>query len=404
MSFRTSLSGMNAANADLNVTANNIANVNTTGFKESRAEFGDVFAVSPYGLARNAIGAGAKLTNVAQQFSQGNIDFTDRSLDMAISGEGFFTVADSSGLAYTRAGNFQTDNNGFVVTPTGQRLQVFPATADGTIETGRLADLQISTSDAPPRATDTVTLATTLPANAEAPVVTPFDPSNSKSFNKSTSLTVYDSLGVAHVQSFYYVKTDAPNTWELHTAIDGNIVGGATTLEYDESGALVAPADGEIALAGYQPANGAAMNLTLDVSDSAQYGEAFSVNGLSQNGYAMGRLSGIEIGQDGTAYARYSNGSSRALGQVAMTQFVNPQGLQALGDNLWAESSEAGTPRRGTAGSSDFGLVESGALEASNVDLTEQLVNMITAQRNFQANAQMVSTQDQITQSVINIR
>ena len=407
MSFRISLSGMNAATADLNVTSNNIANANTTGFKQGRAEFGDVFAASSSGLSRNTIGAGVKLAAIAQQFGQGNIDFTGRNLDLAISGQGFFTLSDGGTTVYSRAGNFGADADGFVVNPAGQRLQVYQPNSSGTgFDTGRLGDLQLTTGDSPPRASGTVTVQSNLPADATAPTITPFDPTDPNTYNRTTSLTVYDSLGAAHAQSLYFVKTAVPNKWELHTTIDGAAVGGMQTLTYSGSGVLTSPSPGTIPLLpAYNPGNGAnPMALTLDLGASTQFGDSFSLAALTQDGYTTGRLTGIEVTPDGVVNARYTNGVSTPLGQVAMTNFANPQGLQSLGDNAWAETSESGQPRRGQAGTGEFGAVQGGGLEASNVDLTEQLLNMITAQRTFQANAQMIQTQDQITQTVINIR
>ncbi|MBZ4040688.1 flagellar hook protein FlgE [Novilysobacter selenitireducens] len=406
MSFRISLSGMNAANSDLNVTSNNIANANTTGFKQSRAEFGDVFPVSAYGLSRNTIGAGVRLNQVAQQFDQGNVEFTGKALDLAISGQGFFTLSNQGSSVYSRAGNFGADRDGYVVNPSGHRLQVYLPNASGQgFDTGRMSDLQLATGDSPPRATADVDLGSNLPADAAPPTIAPFDSADPSSYNHTTSLTVYDSLGAPHTQSLFFVKTANANEWQVHTEIDGNAVGGATTLQYSDTGALASPNPGQFTLPAYDPGNGAApLDITIDLGESTQYGESFGVSELVQDGHATGRLTGIEVSSTGVVSARYTNGVSNALGQVAMTNFANPQGLQPLGDNGWAETFESGQPRRGAAGNSEFGLVQGGALEASNVDLTAQLVNMITAQRNFQANAQMISTQDQITQTVINIR
>ena len=406
MSFRISLSGMNAANSDLNVTSNNIANANTTGFKQSRAEFGDVFPVSAYGLSRNTIGAGVRLNQVAQQFDQGNIEFTGKALDLAISGQGFFTLSNQGSSVYSRAGNFGADRDGYVVNPSGHRLQVYLPNASGQgFDTGRMSDLQLATGDSPPRATGDVQLGSNLPADAAPPVIAPFDSTDPSSYNHTTSLTVYDSLGAPHTQSLFFVKTANANEWQVHTEIDGTAVGGPTTLQYSDTGALASPNPGQFTLPAHDPGNGAApLDITIDLGESTQYGESFGVSELVQDGHATGRLTGIEVSATGVVSARYTNGVSNALGQVAMTNFANPQGLQPLGDNGWAETFESGQPRRGAAGNSEFGLVQGGALEASNVDLTAQLVNMITAQRNFQANAQMISTQDQITQTVINIR
>ncbi|MCD7100247.1 flagellar hook protein FlgE [Stenotrophomonas sp. MMGLT7] len=416
MAFNTSLSGINAANADLNVTSNNIANVNTTGFKESRAEFADMFQSTSYGLARNAVGSGVRVSNVAQQFSQGNIDPTGRSLDLAISGEGFFTLSLNGARVYSRAGNFQSDANGYVVDPQGARLQVFAPNANGNgFDVGRLTDLQLLTTDSAPKQTTTVNLAFTLPANASEPTVSPFDPADSNSYNHSTGgITVYDSLGVSHTQTSYFVKTantgengeNTTNTWQVYNYVDGEQVGDPTTLEFSDTGALTVPAaPGIIALGDFTPSTGAGvLSMSLDISGSTQYGESFALRDTRQDGYASGKLNEISIDTTGVVYARYSNGADQALGQVALTTFVNPQGLQSQGNNHWAESYASGNPRTGAPDTSDFGQIEAGSLEASTVDLTEQLVNMIVAQRNFQANAQMITTQDQITQTVINIR
>lgn len=407
MSFRTALSGIAAATTDLAVTSNNIANVSTAGFKEGRAEFGDVYAASIFGVSRNTAGSGVRVTGITQQFTQGSVEFTNRNLDIAISGGGFFTLNDNGSIVYSRAGNFQLDRDGFVVTPGGARLQVFPpvGTTGTAFETGRLQDLQLTTTDSTPNATTEVTVASNLPANAPVPTVTPFDPNDTNSFNHSTSVTVFDSLGVAHVQTLYYVKTANPNEWQLHNYIDGTAVGGAQTLQYDAQGALTAPATGLITLPAFTPTSGAApINLTLDLGRSTQYGERFAINDLRQDGFTTGRLVGIEVSQQGVVFARYTNGVADALGQVAMSTFPNQQGLQNLGNNLFSQTFETGDVRRGAAGTSDFGLIQSGALESSNVELTEQLVNMIVAQRNFQANAQMIQTTDQIQQTIINLR
>ncbi|GAB6196893.1 flagellar hook protein FlgE [Lysobacter xanthus] len=406
MSFRVSLSGMNAAQADLNVTSNNIANSNTTGFKQSRAEFADVYPTSAYGLSKNTVGAGVRLQRVAQQFSQGTVENTGKALDLAINGKGFFTLSTGGSTVYSRAGNFGTDKDGFIVNPSGQRLQVYMPSASGTgFDTGRMSDLQLQSGDSAPLATSKISVGTNLPGNATAPVTATFDPTDPTSYNYTTSATVYDSLGAPHSQSIYFVKTATANQWEARTYIDGTAVGGAQTLQYSDKGLLTSPSPGTVALPAYTPTTGAAaMTITMDLSNSTQYGNAFSVSALTQDGHTTGRLTGIEVSAEGIVQARYTNGVSTALGQVVMTNFANPQGMQPLGDNGWAETAESGQPLRGVAGSSEFGNVQGGALESSNVDLTEQLVSMITAQRNFQANAQMITTQDQITQTVINIR
>ncbi len=401
MPFRVALSGLNAASTDLNVTANNIANANTLGFKGSRAEFADVFAV---GAAE--IGNGARLANVSQSFSQGGIDFTDRSLDLAISGEGFFTVSDNGAIVYSRVGAFGVDREGFVVNRQDQRLQIFPSTNNGNnFNTGTLSDLRLATTDSPPAASTMAEFGINLPANAQPPAVGVFDPNNGSSFNHSTAITVFDSLGATHTATVYFVKTATPNTWDSYFYIDGTAVGGANQLQYSNFGVLTTPATGTLTLPPYTPATGAAdINLTLNYAQSTQFGGEFGVNLRNQDGFSAGRLAAIDVDSEGVIFARFTNGRSDPLGQIALSNFANAQGLAQVGDTSWTETFTSGDAIRGAAGTGSFGLIQSGALEASNVDLTEQLVNMITAQRNFQANAQMISTADQVTQTIINIR
>lgn len=406
MSFPIALSGLNAASADLGVTANNIANANTTGFKTGRAEFGEVFGSTAYGLARTANGQGVHLTQIAQQFKQGNVNNTDNTLDLAINGEGFFTVSSDKGLAYTRAGAFGADRDGYVTNSSGQRLQVYAPQANGVgFDTATLQDLRLTSGDNPPKATTSLEVQANLPATATAPTTTPFDPADPTSYNRSTSVTVYDSLGASHTTNLYFVKGAAPNAWELNVTVDGNAVGAATPLTFSDSGILTAPVGASVTLPAVALTNGAApLNTTLDLGDTTQYGDSFSVSRLSQDGYTTGRLTGLEVTPEGIVQGRYSNGQATALGKVAVATFTNPQGLQKIGDTGFTETYASGQAMRGEAGSGNLGVIQSGALESSNVDLTAQLVNMITAQRNFQANAQMIQTSDQITQTIINIR
>jgi flagellar hook protein FlgE len=405
MPFRLALSGLNAASSDLTVTANNIANVATAGFKGSRAEFADLFATSQQGVSATAIGNGVRVSNVSQQFSQGNIDFTDNSLDLAMSGQGFFVLNDNGALSYTRAGAFQVNNEGYVVNAKQQRLQVYPPLANGGFNTGGMSDLSLSTGVSAPQATTNVDVLLNLPASATPPANATFDPADTSSFNNATSLTIYDSLGAAHTASMYFVKGAAANAWETHLYVDGTAVGGATALTYNDTGDLITPASGNITFPTYTPATGAApIDMTFDFGDTSQFGQNFTVSSVIQDGYTTGRLIGIDIDSSGVVQARFTNGRSNPLGQIALSNFANPQGMQQLGDTAWAETFSSGQAISGVAGSSGYGLVQAGALEASNVDITEQLVNMITAQRNFQANAQMISTADSITQTIINIR
>jgi flagellar hook protein FlgE len=405
MSFGIALSGIHAAQSDLNVTANNIANADTTGFKQSRTEFAELFAVSSQGVSSTQTGNGVKVAAVTQQFSQGNIQATNSSLDLAISGSGFFTLSDNGAAAYTRAGSFGTDKDGFVVNAVGQRLQVYQPTASGTFNTTTPTDLQLVTNDSAPQATSLASVVFNLPADTTPPAVATFDPAVPGSYNHSTSLTVYDSLGAAHTASMYFVKTATANTWQARMYVDGNAVGTPQTLAYSTAGSLVTPASGQLAFPAYTPTTGAAaMNLTFDMTQATQYGSNFSVSSVTQNGFTTGKLIGISVDSTGVVQARFTNGRSTPLGQIAVSNFANPTGLQSLGNTNWAETFASGQALHGQAGNSGFGLIQAGSLEQSNVDITAQLVNMITAQRNFQANAQMISTENQISQTVINIR
>jgi flagellar hook protein FlgE len=407
MSFGIALSGLNAAQTDLNVTANNIANSATTGFKQSRSEFAELFAVSPTGVSSVQFGNGVKVAAVAQQFTQGNINTTNNSLDLAISGQGFFVLSDSGARAYTRAGAFQVDRNGYVVNSQNQRLQVYPPATTGNFNTSTLSDLRLVTSESAPQATTRVETVFNLPAAAELPITPAFDPADPTSYNNATSVTIYDSLGAAHTASAYFVKT-ATNAWDMHVYIDGNPAGN-TSLTYSDTGDLIDPPNGIIPFPTYGENEGlqtgaAAINLSFNVGQSTQFGDTFGVTSVTQDGFTTGRLIGIDVDASGVVQARFTNGRSTQLGQVAIANFPNPQGMQQLGNTNWSETFASGQPVLGQAGGSGFGLIQAGALEASNVDITAQLVNMITAQRNFQANAQMIQTADQVTQTIINIR
>ncbi len=398
MSFQVALSGLNAASTDLQVTSNNIANANTTGFKSSRAEFSDVYSGEASG-----IGAGVRLTEVRQAFTQGNVEITERQLDLAISGNGFFIVNDNGSLLYSRVGAFGLNAAGFVENAEGERLQVYPAQGDGSFNTGTLGDLQITTDTSPPQPSTLIDMNINLPADAAAPSVVPFDPNDPQTFNHSTSTVVYDSLGVAHTATYYFLETGG--AWEVNQTLDGNVVGTAQPFTFGSDGSIATPPNGVVNYPAFDPGNGAdPVTLNLDLSATTQYGSNFVVNSINPDGRAAGRLRNVEIDQSGIVFARFSNGQSIALGKVALANFSNPEGLAKVSDTSFQETFVSGVAQRGEATQSNFGLVQAGALEASNVDLTEQLVNMITAQRLFQANAQVISTMDTVTQTIINIR
>ena len=422
MPFRIALSGLAAASTDLKVTGNNIANAGTSGFKQSRAEFADVYAVTFGGTTDTSTGNGVRTTTVMQQFNQGSIDFTDRALDLAISGQGFFVLQDDKGTSYTRAGSFHVDAGGTVVNNANQRLQVFPTVPNSSPPLFQTtpSDLTLATTDGPPNATTTITSGLNLNASDPLPTITPFDPSVPASYNSSTSLIVYDSLGAQHTASTFFEKTAVANQWNTYMFVDGNFVPASNpaptppvapatystvTMTFNTDGTISTPTNLQYTpIAGGTLGTGAAnLTMNIDYSDTTQFGGDFSVNSLSQNGYASGRLSGIDVDQEGIVFARFTNGQSTALGEVALANFANPQGLRQLGDTNWGETFESGSVLLGKPGTGSLGLLQSGALEASNVDISTQLVNLITAQRNFQANAKVITTADTVTQTIINI-
>jgi len=429
MSFNTALSGLNAAQAELNVTSNNIANVGTTGFKGSRAEFADIFATSSFGSSNTAIGNGTLLANVAQQFGQGNLEFTSNTLDLAVSGEGFFILSPSENNAnnlFTRNGEFGVDNNGFVVNNAGARLQVFPVNSDGTVTATSISStipLQLPQTAGVPTSTSLVDIGVNLPANAGVLDPNLFNPLQPSTFTQSTSLTVFDSLGESHVVTAYYIKTGA-NTWgSYYNSTDDSgatlpldIAGGSagaggqlySTMNFNNSGVFTSSAPDPIVTTAIDYGNGssAAGTLTFNYggNGTTQFSSPFTVNVLEQNGFPIGRLTGVEISENGVVRANFSNGQSTALGKIALARFQNAQGLAQKGNNSWEDTTASGTPLVGEAVTSSFGQIRSGAIEVSNVDLTAELVNLIAAQRNFQANAKSIETENTVTQAIINIR
>ena len=404
-SFSIALSGLTAASTDLDVTANNIANSNTVGFKQSRAEFADVFAAGAVNLNTSAVGEGVRLAATAQQFTQGNISTSGSNLDLAISGDGFFTLKDpSNGIVYSRNGQFSEDKGGNVVTSTGQALQVYPPTTTGGFNTGALSNLNLQTAQSTPLATTAGAVILNLPAGTKPPTGGAFDPTNPATYNQSTSTTVFDSLGNSFPATFFFTQTATPGLWNVNMTVNGVLNATTNPLQFSNTGAVTPPASGALNFPGFAPGDGAAvMNMTFNFAQTTQFGGGFGVTSITQNGFATGQLSTVSIDPTGVVSAVYTNGRSTQLGQLALANFPDPQGLKQLGNTSWAETFKSGNHISGTAGSAGFGSIQSGALEASNVDLTTELVTMITAQRAFQANAQVITTSNQLSQTVINI-
>lgn len=459
MSFNIALSGINASQKDLDTTANNISNVKTTGFKQSRAEFADVYAASVFSAGNSKVGDGVLTASVAQQFSQGALEFTENSLDMAISGNGFFATTSEIGqqdFSYTRSGAFKLNSESYIVDNQGNYLLGFPTDRDsGALQSSSLATaapIQIPDAAGAPSATGNLYQSFNLDSRAPGIKVpdtsvdpdepgNPFDPEDPTSYTSSTSSTIYDSLGESHTVTTYFAKRDSTQTgindneWDVYVTVDGkpvNFGSGAEAagvnnptgtaaegrrIRFDGAGAPFGDVNFEeesFSLDGVL-SNGA--DSTQDVTvffrdrndeegDTAptQYASDFEVNLLEQDGSTVGRLTSLDIGEDGLIQASYSNGDVQYLGQVALTRFSNEQGLRQIGNTSWKETRQSGEALAGVAKSGSFGAIESSALENSNVNLTKELVDLISAQRNFQANSRSLEVNNTINQTILQIR
>ncbi len=421
MSFQQGLSGLNASSKNLEVIGNNIANANTFGAKASRAEFVDLYANALSGTGVSAIGIGVNLATVAQQFTQGNVTTTENPLDLAINGKGFFQLAEPSGaIVYGRNGQFKVDRDGFIVNNAGLKLQGYLADSAGVILPGQPTGLRMPVSGLVPSATTQMQLEFNLdarlaiPAAAAAPNINTSDPAT---YNSATTMTVYDAKGQDVALTYYFQKT-ATDNWNVYVTANGTplVDDGTgnptvtTTITFPTNGSaptvpaapvlIDIPASTNLAGAATEPFTG----VSLDLSGATQFGSNFSVAALSQDGYAAGQLVGVHVEGSGIVMAEYSNGQSKPAGQVELATFRNPQGLEPQGGGVWGRTFASGDPVAGVPGSGTLGVLQAGALEESNVDLTAELVNMITAQRIYQANAQTIKTQDQILQTLVNLR
>ena len=405
MAFTQGVSGLNAASSQLDTIGHNIANSQTVGFKKSRTEFADLYAGAKAGL-------GVQVSAITQSFSQGAMETTDRDLDLAIQGGGFFRLTDGQQVTYSRNGQFQMDANGFLVNNTGGKLMGYPvddpASANPVVLAGaQPVALQVAQGDLDASATTSGNMTFNLDSTDTARVdangnALAFDASNPKSYNWQTSLTTYDSQGNAQQVNMYFVKSATDNnSWMVHALNKGNEVG-TSNLTFNENGKITG---GDTLNLAINPGNGAApINANIDLTSVTQNSGSFVVNAASQNGYAAGSLTGISIADNGDVLGKYSNNQSRALGRVALASFTNEQGLKPDGNNAWVATTNSGQELLGSAGTGQLGSLLSGTLENSNVDLASELVTMIVAQRNYQANAQTIKTQDQILQTMVNLR
>jgi flagellar hook protein FlgE len=430
MGFQQGLSGLNVSSKSLDAIGNNIANSSTVGFKQSRSEFADMYA-NTFSTTPTVTGMGGRTASVSQQFGQGNITSTSNPLDIAITGNGFFRMVDDTSVSYTRNGQFQVDKGGFIVGASGKKLTGWPydIDANGLKKGGEPSPLQLSVSNIGAKTTGWtevvggsfsagVTLgmnldASQLPKDRTNPLATnyvgPLNPADIKTFTNSSSVKVFDSQGVEHNLTMYFTKM-APNTWEVRTRFDSDPVSVPNVaglpypdVTFDTNGKLQSNTPLAFSTA---ITSGSTTPLAFHISleGTSQYGSPFGVNAIKQDGYPDGSLTGVSVSRDGVVQGKYSNGQSRPVGQVTLTNFANVQGLQNLGDNRWGETFTSGQPRTNDPGSSDLGSLQSASVEDANVDLTGELVNLITAQRTYQANAQTIKAQDTILQTIVNLR
>jgi flagellar hook protein FlgE len=420
MSFQQGLSGLNATSKSLEVIGNNIANSNTFGAKSARAEFADVYASALNGAGSNAVGIGVRVAAVSQQFTQGNITTTENPMDLAVNGAGFFQVTDGiNPTLYTRNGQFKIDREGFIVNNEGLQLMGYPADNQGLIQPGMARALQLPTAGINPNATTEIEMEMNIDSRAgvTAPVSgAQIDFTDPSTYNNATSVTVYDQRG-QDVALTYYFQKSATDTWNVFVTANGTPINGtaaaplpSTTMTFGPSGNAPTAPVGPVSIdipATTNALGGQTLPITgiqLDLGATTQHGAAFGVTNLTQDGYAPGQLTGINMEGTGIIMARYSNGQSRPAGQIELANFRNPQGLAPMGGNLWTRSHASGDPVVGVPSEGNMGSLTAGALEESNVDLTGELVNMITAQRVYQANAQTIKTMDQVMQTLVNLR
>ena len=417
MSFQQGLSGLNTTSKSLDVIGNNIANANTFGAKGSRAEFADMYAAALNGSGANAVGIGVSLAAVAQQFTQGNITATENPMDLAINGGGFFQLSDAAGgTTYSRNGQFKIDQNGYIVNNGNQRLMGYMADNNGVIQPGAAVPLQLPTAGIEPAPTSDISIEMNLDSREEvtAPQTPMIDFTDASTYAEATEMTVYDAKGQPVSISYYFQKT-ATDTWNVYATANGHSIGGTdaapqpvNTLTFAADGSTFTASASTMDIPATTDSNGvetlAISGIDLGFSGSTQYGSAFGVTNLDQDGYSAGSLRGITVDATGIVLARYTNGQTKPAGQVQLANFRNPQGLQPVGGNGWRLTYASGDPILGTSGSGAFGSLQAGALEESNVDLTGELVAMITAQRNYQANAQTIKTMDQVMQTLVNLR
>ena len=393
MSFNIALSGIQAINEQLEAVSNNIANAGTYGFKSSRANFASVYA----GDQANGVEVGSLTQNIGQN---GSLQSTGRSLDAAIQGRGFFTSRDAQGvMQYTRVGIFSANKEGFLVDAAGRKVQGYGPTVGGTL--GVMGDIKIPTGQIAAKASTGVAFVGNMSADWKAPAATPFNHADSATYNMVKQSVLYDSLGNQHTVSQYFVKAATPaNTVNVHYSFDGAApTAPATTLTFDVNGQLPA---GTKSASMTVPAPGAApLAFTVDYTGTTQFaGEATTTTNRS-DGYASGAFVGVELAEDGSVVAKYSNEQQQVVGTLAIATFPDEGSLAQASDTSWIANNGSGAPLYSTPGVGLAGKLSKGTLEGSNVDITSELVGLMTSQRNYQANSKVITTENQMMQALM---
>ena len=402
MSFSTSISGLDAAQERMAVISNNIVNAGTVGFKKGEAQFGDLFSSALQDTGASA-GTGVELTRIRSDFTQGEFQFTSSALDLAIDGSGLFLLRGADGTnEYTRAGSFQSDNNGFIVNDSGLRVQGYQADVNGAL-LPTLGDLRVDTGLLNQKQTGNVSFAGNIDSRVGVPE-NAFSIDDPTSFNSTSTTTIYDSAGNAKELALYFVRDPlAAETFNVYAAIDDEVLPGTTNLVFDAAGLLAPDSATELAIIGYQPQDALVMDITVDLSGVNNFGTQSTTLDFSQDGYPAGELLSFAFDDTGTLISTYTNGQQRAQGQIALATFVNPESLQPLGGNGFAQTDESGEPVIGAPGSGARGSIRASALELANVDITQELLALIEAQRSFQSNAQSIQALNESSQSILNL-
>jgi len=416
MSLSVELTGLQAAQTDLDTIGNNIANVGTTGFKGSVANFSDVYGSSLLGSAGAGVspGQGVMTSSLSQLFTEGTVSQTGNPLDVAINGNGFFQVQTSTGVAYTRDGSLQLNADGFLTNDSGALIMGYaaPASGSGAADAGPLGTIQVSEANMPATATSTVSMDINLPSTDTAidTTTTPFSVANPNSYNQSSSTTVYTSLGTPETLTTYFTQASgsgSPDHWQTHWQLSnssGSMIasGAGATLSFNSSGVLTS-GSGTITVA--NPGDGsAALSIAQNFTGSTLSNLSFGVNSVTSNGTGGGQFAGIQINSNGNVVAQYSSGATKTLGTIALANFMDPNGLAPVSGNNWVATNNSGPAVTNAPGTAGLGSLESGALESSNVDLSTSLVNLIVAQQAYQANVQGINVDQQDVQKLLQLQ